>query len=138
MQIQTTRPAKALSNQQQVKNAINYVCLAGAHFDAQRNEAIQALDSSALGIYIYIYTYITYVYIYIYIHMYIYIYIYIYTRILHMYIYIYIYIHMYIYIYIYPGLIGLRHWRGGVDPCDSIFSPLLSFQGSIFPWNLLG
>lgn len=33
-----------LSNQQLIKNAISNVCLAGAHFEAQRVEAIQSID----------------------------------------------------------------------------------------------
>jgi hypothetical protein len=33
-----------VSNQQQIKNALSAVCLAGSHFDNQRNEAISKLD----------------------------------------------------------------------------------------------
>ena len=40
-----TRPQKALSNIQQIKNAINHVCLAGAHYDIQRVEAVRAVES---------------------------------------------------------------------------------------------
>ena len=36
--------SKALSNIQQVKNAINLVCLAGGHFDVQRAEAVRAIE----------------------------------------------------------------------------------------------
>ena len=36
--------SKALSNIQQVKNAINLVCLAGGHFDVQRAEALRAIE----------------------------------------------------------------------------------------------
>ena len=38
------RPQKSLSNIQQIKNAINHVCLAGAHYDSQRAEAIRAVE----------------------------------------------------------------------------------------------
>jgi hypothetical protein len=44
-----SRPVKMLSNLQQVKNAINHVCLAGAHFDLQRGEAIRVVELSASG-----------------------------------------------------------------------------------------
>jgi hypothetical protein len=38
-----------LSNYQQIKNAIAHVCLAGAHFDVQRMEALQAIDQAKCG-----------------------------------------------------------------------------------------
>jgi len=41
--------ANKLSNQQQIKNAINNVCLAGVHFESQRVEAIGAIDYWHLG-----------------------------------------------------------------------------------------
>ena len=39
------RPQKLLSNIQQIKIAINHVCLAGAHYDVQRAEAVRAVES---------------------------------------------------------------------------------------------
>ena len=44
------RPQKALSNIQQVKNAINNVCLAGAHYDVQRTEALKAVESCSCAV----------------------------------------------------------------------------------------
>lgn len=38
------RPAKAISNFNQVKNAVNYVCLAGVHLEDKRNELIELLE----------------------------------------------------------------------------------------------
>ena len=42
------RPQKTLSNLQQVKNAINHVCLAGGHYETQRNEAVRAVETCSV------------------------------------------------------------------------------------------
>ena len=41
--------ANKLSNQQQIKNALGNVCLAGVHFEVQRIEALNAIDYWHLG-----------------------------------------------------------------------------------------
>lgn len=41
--------SKTLSNIQQIKNAINLVCLAGGHFDVQRLEAVRAIETYSAG-----------------------------------------------------------------------------------------
>lgn len=41
--------SKTLSNLQQIKNAINLVCLAGGHFDVQRLEAVRAIETYSAG-----------------------------------------------------------------------------------------
>ena len=41
--------SKILSNLQQIKNAINLVCLAGGHFDVQRLEAVRAIETYSAG-----------------------------------------------------------------------------------------
>jgi Microtubule-binding calmodulin-regulated spectrin-associated len=35
---------KALSNVQQIRNALSHVCMAGAHFDSQREEALGVIE----------------------------------------------------------------------------------------------
>ena len=42
--------SKALSNLQQVRNAVNLVCLAGAHFDVQRIEAVRAIEQCSMTV----------------------------------------------------------------------------------------
>lgn len=47
--LRTRTMANKLSNQQQVKNAISNVCLAGGHYEGQRAEALGAIDYWHMG-----------------------------------------------------------------------------------------
>ena len=47
--LRTRTMANKLSNQQQVKNAISNVCLAGGHYEGQRAEALGAIDYWHIG-----------------------------------------------------------------------------------------